>query len=479
MSPPNTGTLPFTAAPLAAPAGENLAAGLRDLAKAVDHIHDLKTFLQLLQIGLVKTGVCAEADFALQTPGERTDAFKPGHLTAPIMAGSAVLAVAPFAPRRDKHHFDAEDIQILSSLSELVSASVDLSCRLSSDRKALAALKAVLSLAPVGICAIDQNGRVEAINTLARGWLALAEGDNVASALPPDTSVEELRTGTSFHLRISGRLLFCEARPQQDSHFAALVMTDLTPEQGRLLDALGREVYRGNHLRRPLQFLLLESTQPIGALVGLISTLRAKLGRSAIIGPYDAARIAAIFPDLTWPAVLKQLRELADVLMPMDVCIGRSELIGFDETPEVVITRALANSARLADLTRPRVLVHDGYGAVGESLKLVLGGTCEVLGSTDPLEARRLVDEQHFDAIVAESHPNTFGLELVAAAKARNANVRSFLLSSLVPESNCGQTHAWSDVPVFSKPFNVEQVRDTVLASLRFETASSPAQPAS
>jgi len=444
----------------------DLARSLRDFAAAADHIHDLKTFVELFKAGLVKTGLCAEAD--LLPPGEGGDQpqlFAAQQLTMPIVANGRVVAVGRMAAPTEKHHFDAEDLHLLGGLSELLGAAFNISFRLARDQQALATLKAILSLAPVGLCAVDDQGQIVAINTLAATWLAVKESDAIRDALPSDVTTEQFLRGTSFHLRVGGRLLFCQSRMPDDGQYAALVITDLTPEQGRFLDAVSREFYRAKLLRRPLQFVILEQAKP-GVLLAAIPTMRGIVGRSAVIGPYDATRVALVFPESHWSAVVPQLRRLQDVIEFDAVRVGHSQLSTYEETPEGLIHDALTHQERLPSLTRPRVLVHDGYGAVGDALKLVLGDQCDVTGSTDPVEAQRLVEHEHFDAVLADSMTNAHGLNLIATAKAHNRQVRGFLLSSMLHERMSGQAHATEDVPVFSKPFNVELIRDQILASL-------------
>lgn len=456
-------------AELAAPARVRLAHGLRDFARAVRHIHDLNTFLEIFQVGLEKTGVCSQADFRVQLPdatNHRPAAFTAGRMSVPVMADGQIVTVGQVTPPVEKQHFGAEDLQTLSALAELLGAAIDLAHRQSASEQSVAALKAILSFAPVGICAFDEHGKVEAINTLARGWLALVEGDSLASALPAGTSLADLRKGTSFHLRVSGRLLYGEARPQPGGHFGALVVTDLTPEQGRLLDALTREVYRANHLRRPLLFVLLERAQPIGSLLAALPSLRTKMGRAAIVGPYDASRIGLIFPESSWSAAVLQLRGIDPTLvLPAEVRVGRGELVTFEEAPEALIDQALTMTETLAQSLRPRILVHDEYRGVGDALRLVLGAKCEIADSTEVGEARRLLSQQHFDAILTDLNANGGGGELIELAKMRNPGVQAFYLSSLVSLAESGRPQP-TGIPVFSKPFDVGQVRDRILAAL-------------
>ncbi len=456
-------------AALSLPPELRVAHGLRDFARAVRHIHDLRTFLEIFQVGLESTGICARAEFSAEAADgadHRPNAFGAGRLSLPVVAEGRVAAIAQVTPPADKQHFGPEDLQLLAGLSELLGAAIELAYQIQRQDRVLEALKAVLNFAPVGICAFDEQGRVAAANTLARGWLALAEGDSLASALPAGTSWNEVRQGGSFHLRVSGRLLFCETRPHPDQRIGALVITDLTPEQGRLLDALNREVYRGNHLGRAMHFVLLERAQPMGALLSAMPVIRETMGRAAIVGPYDAARIGLIFPESTWSTVIRQLRRVAPALAPAEVRIGRAGLRSFTESPEQVIETALSAPDTLATVLRPRILVHDEYRGVGEALQLVFGPACDVTGSTDMVEAQRLVQEQHFDAVLADLNAAGGGQDLVARARARNRHVRAFFLSSTLPGALSGRMGTAADGPVFSKPFNVEAVRDRILAAL-------------
>jgi CheY-like chemotaxis protein len=448
------------------PVRHDVAAALREFARAVRHIHDLSTFLQVFQVGLEKTGIWTRNDFALTQPdASEADQFSPGRLTTPITTETSTIAHGLISPG-PKQYFDAEDLHLLAGLSELLGAALGVAQRLQIQENALAALKAVLSFAPVGICGFSTDGRVEVINTLARGWLGLAEGDALATALPTGVTLEELNRGSAFHLRVAGRLLFCEVRPAAAANWAVLLMTDLTPEQGRLLDSLSREVYRGIHLRRPLHFVLLERAQPAGALLASMASMRSAIGRAAIVGPYDAARVGIIFPESSWSGAVLNLRRVAAIHTASEVRVGFAALTTFQEKPESLIESALNMRQTLAAVVRPRVLVHDEYRGVGDALRLVLGSDCDVTGSTDAAEAHRLVEEQHFDAVLADLNAAGDGQELVAQARARNNGVKAFFLSSTLPGGSGGRLGAVGDVPVFSKPFDVEIVRDQILASL-------------
>lgn len=454
---------------------QRIARGLHDFARAVRHIHDLKTFLDIFQVGLENSGVCARVQIGTHEPdvtGHRPQAFGIGRLSLGVGDDAAPAAIAQLAPPAHKKNFDAEDLHLLSGLSEILGAAVALAQRVNRDERMLAALKALLNFAPVGICAFDAEGRVQTVNTLARAWLALAEGDDVATAMPADLTAEQRRAGGSFHLRVAGRLLFCESRRAPDSDVGLLVLTDLTPEQGQLLDTLGREVYRAHHLRRPLHFVLLERPAPIGALLAHLPEIRATLGTAAIAGPYDATRAGIVFPDAGWSTVVLWLRRIAAKLDAAQVRVGYASLRSFHETPEALVSATLNQGTTLAALVRPRLLVHDEYRGVGDSLRLMLRGQCDVSGSTNAAEAQRLLAEQHFDAVLADLD-TPGGEDLVAKARAGNERLRAFYLSGSLPGHSTCRVANPGDGPVFSKPFDVGTVRERILASL---SDSSPAE---
>jgi DNA-binding NtrC family response regulator len=146
--------------------------------------------------------------------------------------------------------------------------------------------------------------------------------------------------------------------------------------------------------------------------------------------------------------------------------VGTATLQQFDETPDVMIERALTMREALATIIKPRILVHDEYRGVGDSLRLVFGADCDVTGSTNLEEASRLIQEQHFDAVLADLNSDGDGQELIARAKARNQAVQAFYLSSELPGSMRIHCSSGNDVPVFSKPFDVEMVRGQILSAL-------------
>lgn len=451
-----------------APTRRQLARAVREGAKAVRHIHDLATFFGIFRGALEHAGICGDAEIrsgAEGVPSAESAAFAPGRLVLPIAGGPVAPAMAVFVPPPDKRHFDAEDVHLLGALSELLASVMDVTRRIERSEREIMAMKAVLNLAPVGICLVDKEGRVEVINALARHWLGLAEREAVATALPAGIGPDDMRRGATFHLRVGGRLLFCQTEAKVGNGLVALVVTDLTPEQGRLLDVLQREIERANALRRPLHFVVLERVQPTGALLAALTAIRTELGSGVVAGPYDASRLGLVFRDVPWSGAIAALRRLPRVLPPDQVRVGWSSLARFDESAEAMIQAALDWRGTLADVARPRVLVQDAYRGVGDAVQMMLRPVCDVVGCTEVGAARVLLQQEHFDAVLVDGDLAA-GPELVAWATARNESLQAFYLSGRLLPALSGQVARDGVTPVFSKPFDVAVVRDRILSSL-------------
>ncbi|OHE87912.1 MAG: hypothetical protein A3G75_10990 [Verrucomicrobia bacterium RIFCSPLOWO2_12_FULL_64_8] len=451
------------AAGAARPAGVRASgpAALRALAAAFAHLQDFERFLGGLQGALDQAGWFGSVKLEAGVTQGELALFPGGELTLPLAGGRGPHGVLRAAGRDEIRTFGPEDLHLLAGLAEFLAAVLDRAREWRDAERHRQLLRFLLNQAPVGIVAYDEDHRVAAGNDLARRWLGGGEDLWAAllAALP-----EEVRRGgevprAGFHLRAEGRLVFGELRPAAGVEGAGgvcvLVMTDLTPEQARLLDALRRETYRcqSRHLR--LSFALLESPRIVGGLLQLLPGLRALLPAAVTAGPYDANRVGLVFPECGRPAAVAQLRRLQPLMAGAPVRAGLAELERDAQEPDALLEAALGGLRPLPEAVRPALLLHDDDAAVNDALALVLGRDFEVVKSTDVEQTRRLLGGRNFDALITEVELRAAsGLDLARLARELQPGIQTFFTTaSEMPRSAEGD-QALANTVVFQKPFN-------------------------
>ena len=292
-------------------------------------------------------------------------------------------------------------------------------------------------------------------NSLAAGWLG--------GSLPP--LPESAGGSASFHFRAGGRLIAGEARPlpgRGASGWVA-VLHDLSPEQGRLLDGMERELFRALAEEKSFGVALVETAEAPGILARL-PALRATLAPGELAGPYDATRVA-LGLGASGPALRTRLRRLRTALGdPSSVRLGYAELRRDGRSAEDLLKAALARDEAFEVALRPALLVHGESVAVADSLDLALGRDFRLSRSATVAEAEAKLAAEPFDGVVTELDPwsdSSNAKDIVALARNRQPGLAA-IYTTIEPVA------PRVDDPtavVISKPFDVASVRSRLLAA--------------
>jgi CheY-like chemotaxis protein len=469
MSPGEASMLP--AQRLSAPRVMNGPAALRALAAAFAHLQDFDGFVGGLQAALNQAEWFGRMTLELDDrPGGETQ-FVIGEMTLPVQGALGSHGVLRAAGRDLPRFFGAEDLYLLSGLADFLAVVLDRAREWQEVAHHRQLLGFLLNQAPVGILAFDEQHRVAAGNDLAR----LGGGGDLwgalQAALPEGVRVNGQVPQACFHLRIEGRLVFGELRttagPAGAGGVCVVVMTDLTPEQARLLDALRRETYRCQWRRLRLGFALLESPQILGGLLQQLPELRARLPATVTAGPYDANRVGLVFPEGGRNTVMAQLRRLKPLLADTPVRAGVAELGREGGEPEALLQAALAGLRPFGEAMRPALLLHDDNPAVNDMLAYVLGRDFDLVKSTSVEHTRQLLRTRSFDALITEVElRGASGLELARLAQELQPGIQPFFTTiSELPAGEAGAPEL-ADAVVFQKPFDVRSLALTVREKL-------------
>ena len=449
-------------------------AALHALAAAFAHLQDFDGFVGGLQAALNQAEWFGRVALELaDRPGAGEAQFVIGEMILPLQGAADAHGVLRVAGREEPRCFGPEDLHLLAGLADFLAAVLDRAREWREVERRRQLLGLLLNQAPVGILAFDERHRVTAGNDLARRWLA--GGDDPWSALQAALP-EEVRSGAPavracFHLRVDGRLVFGELRTTAATKDAAgvsvVVMTDLSPEQARLLDALRRETYRCQWRRLPLCLALLDSPRIAGGLLQQLPALRAALPAAVTAGPYDANRVGLVFPESRRMAAAAQLRRLQPLLADASVRAGLAELGREGGEPETLLEAALAGLRPLGDAVRPALLLHDDSPSVNEALAYVLGRDFEVVMSTSVEHTRQLLRTRAFDALITEIElRDASGLDLARHATELQPGIRPFFTTvSEMPAAAKGDARL-ADALVFQKPFDMRALARAVREKL-------------
>ncbi len=450
-------------------------AALRALAGAFAHLQDFDRFVRGLQAALDQAEWFGRVALEAATePGAGQTQFVLGEMVLPVQGAAGAHGVLRVAGRDEPRVFGPEDLHLLAGLADFLAAVLDRAREWREVERQRQLLGLLLNQAPVGILAFDERQRVTAGNDLARRWLGGGEDlwGALQAALP-----EEAKAGGApaaracFHLRVDGRLVFGELRTtpatQEAAGVSVVVMTDLSPEQARLLESLRRETYRCQWRRLPLCFVLLESPRIAGGLLQQLPALRAALPAAVAAGPYDANRVGLVFPEHSRAAAAAQLRRLKALSAEAAVRAGFAELGREGGEAETLLQAALGGLRPFGDAVRPALLLHDDNAAVNDALAYVLGRDFEVVKSTSVEHTRQLLRSRSFDAIITEIELRAAsGLELARHAAEVQPGIRPFFTTvSEMPAAAAGDP--WlAEAVVFQKPFDARALAQTVREKL-------------
>ena len=429
---------------------------LRAFARAFGRFEDFDRFTAALEGALTGAGgmgrIRLDLDLADVADRERFE----GHVLAmPLLDRGTSLGVMLAGDPGERTRFGAADLHLMAGLADFVGATLAQARRAADASRLRELLRILLDQAPVGIAAYDAERRPLVENSLASGWLG--------GALPP---LPEAAGGSaSFHFRAAGRLIAGEARPLPGRGAGGwvVVLHDLSPEQGRLLGGMERELYRALAEERPFGVALLEASSAPGILARL-PELRAALVPGELAGPYDATRVA-LGLGAAGPALRARLRGLRSALGdPASVRLGYAELRRDGRSAEDLLKSALARDEAFETTLRPALLVHGESTAVADSLALALGRDFHLARSTTAAEAEERLAAEAFDGIVTELDPwgdAKNATNIVALARTRQPGLAAIYTTIEPVPPRLDEPGA----VVISKPFDVAAVRSRLRAA--------------
>ncbi len=421
----------------------NGPAALRALAAAFAHVEDFDGFVGALQRALDRSAPFERTQIRLDRAMLDAEThFSAGAMSLPLAAGGRGLGTLQVVPAT-RRSFGAEDLHLMAGLADFLSAALGLALRAEDAGRAQALLRLLLNQAPAGIAAFGVDRRPIVANDLAVRWLGATQ--------PPFAEIEA--GATTFHLRVEGRLICGEARrlPEEYGGAWVLVLHDLAPEQGRLLEGLAREVYRGLAEGSSRSLVLLEAPGVRhGALSGL-GAVRSALVEGELAGPYDANRVALVLPRAGL-ALRSRLRELRAVLGGAgELRAGRAELGRDGRDPEAMLKAALQRVDNLDTWLRPALLLHGGHPAAVEAMARVLAREYRVARSESPERARTLLERECFEGVLTDADDRAPREEVVRFARSVQPGIRVFVATV----RGADEVAVEAEDAVIEKPFDV------------------------
>lgn len=429
---------------------------LHALARAFGQFEHFERFVAALEGALPRLGGWPETRIALDRGLlDEAERFSPSVLTLPLGATAAgVLRVGSTPERR---LFGSEDLHLLAGLADFVGAVLVQARRVQDATRGRELLRLLLNQVPVGIAAYGSDRRPIVANEVALRWLG-------GNALPFD---EIEAGGESFYLRSEGKLVYGEARRVSDVADGAwiFVLHDLTPEQGRVMEGMQREIYRALAEQRACGVALIEATDGRHGALRRLAALRAAALPGEIVGPYDATRVAVVLgaSGLALRARLRGLRPALEGLR--GVRLGHAELGRDGRSPEELLNAAIRRHGEIEEVLRAAVLIQGESPSVASTLRLVLGRDYRVVTSQDETQARQLLASGDFEALVVERDSGREGenpTPLVQLARALQPGIKT-LYTTVQPAA---EVAVEPGAVVIEKPFNVGAVQERVRALL-------------
>ncbi len=449
--------------------GQGLAA-LRALTGAFAHLRDFDRFVGGLQAALDQSDWFGQVtlDVAGVEQG-REEQFAIGEMTLPVQGETGAHGNLRAGGGAGTRVFGPEDLHLLAGLADFLAAVLDRAREWREVERQRQMLGFLLNQAPVGILAFDEQHHVTAANELARRWLGGGDLWGALQSVLPDEA--KAAATACFHVRSEGRLVFGELRTTEGGKgtggVCVVVLTDLSPEQARLLDALRRETYRCQWRQLRLCFALLESPRIAGGLLQQLPTLRSTLPATVAVGPYDANRVGLVFPECSRTAAATQLRRLKTLAADAPVRAGLAELGREGAEPEALLQAAVAGLRPFGEAVRPILLLHDDNPAVNDALAYVLGHDFDVVKSASVERTRQLLRGQPFDALITEIELRAAsGLDLARLAAEVQPGIRPFFTTVSEMPASAAADPRLAGAVVFQKPFDARALAQTVREQL-------------
>ena len=455
------------------------AEAFRRLADAFSKISDFSEFVGYVESALNRAGVFEKAhiDLRIGDPGPRAPVeFSTSQLTVPLVHSGRTTGVMRVAGKRGLRPFNAEDLHLMSSLSTFIASLVGHAIQHGDLVRNMEVLRRLLDSAPVAVVGLDGNGAPIIASRRARVWLCNNEAATLDAVVE---SLGELRDASRppgrTHLRRHGRLLVAETAAllagDEGPVARSIIVHDLTPEQARLMDGFKRELYRCQLEERPLTFLLVESASKADDLFRHMHDLAANLGPDDSIGPYDGNRVGAVLSGSGEREAVELLRRVRPLLEVCDARIGLVAMGTMMHETEPMLQAALSGMMPLAEIVRPRLLIHDDYPAVADMLEMILRSRYRVVKSTSVPATLGLLGSSAFDGFVTELDLKETipGLELARRAVELQPGLQTFFTASAARIRNPEDDPLIRRSPLLPKPFNVREVLAAVEASIPAE----------
>ncbi len=446
-------------------------AALRELARAFGHVADFRRFAEMMEGALGKAGFFEEVQVQLFDGVPAANVFAAGQFTLPLAGRGEMHGVLRVAGGTPERPFGPEDLHLLSALGAVIAAALDHALKHGEVQRNLEILSFVLNLAPVGLVATDGGGTVVLANDLALRWLGAKTIETVGAQLAPEVLGVDWQTQPRFHLRTGGKLIYGEVRttgasPAEGGQARALVLTDMTAEQVRLIDGLQRELYRCRWLGQKLSFVLLESTLAGSSLLQRLPELRALLKAGELAGPYDAFRVGLVLPEADRAQVMARLRSWVETVPAAG--LRAAVVVASDASAERVLGQALEAMKPVDELLRRVLLLHDDYPAVNDMLAMVLGRHYDVVKSSQLEESMALLRSRSFDGLVTEVELRSggSGVDLALLAKQLQPSIRPFFTTVAHAGRALTDDPLLADHVVIRKPFDIRQLEKAVRESL-------------
>jgi two-component system, cell cycle response regulator CpdR len=452
------------------------AEAFRRLADAFGRISDFSEFVSYVESALNRAGVFEKAQIDLRIGEIGSHApvpFSASELTVPLMHSGRTAGVMRVAGKRGLRPFNAEDLHLMSSLSSFIASLVGHAIHHGDLVRNMEVLRKLLDSAPVAVVGLDGKGSPIVASRRARAWLC---NDEAAALEAVVEALGELkdpgRPHGRAHIRRHGRLLVAETAAlvagDEGPVARSVVIHDLTPEQARLMDGFKRELYRCRLEERRLTFMLIESASDSDALFRHMHDIAANLGPDDSIGPYDGSRIGAVLSGSGEREAIGLLRLMRPILEMSDARIGLAAMGAMMHETEPMLQAALSSMTPLAEIVRPRLLVHDDYPAVADMLEMILRSRYRVVKSTSLPATMGLLGSAPFDGFLTELDlkESVQGLELARRAVEMQPGLQTIFTASAARIRKPEDDPLIRRSPLLPKPFNVREVLAAVQAAV-------------